>query len=114
VIPRHWRSGWHRMWPNSAFHDVNSLPHSVHGGVSPVGEDRTLANAEEVEEGEAPSGRGLRACRGFVERAQGEAGGGSASARVSVVSWCGGGGGGGGGRGGEGDAAVSTGVSIAN
>jgi hypothetical protein len=77
------------MWPNSAFHDVNRLPHSVHGGVSPVGEDRTLANA--VEEEATPSGRGLRACSGLGESAQanggGGSGGGSASASVSVVSW---------------------------
>ena len=86
VIPRHWRSGWHRMWPNSAFHDVNSLPHSVHGGGSPVGEDLTLANAEEEEEA-TPSARGLRACSGLGESAQANRGGGSASASVSVVSW---------------------------
>ena len=86
VIPRHWRSGWHRMWPNSAFHDLNTLPHSVHGGGSPVGEDLTLANAEEEEEA-TPSARGLRACSGLGESAQANGGGGSASASVSVVSW---------------------------
>lgn len=72
------------MWPNSAFHDANRLPHSVHGSVSPVGEDRTLGNEEDEA---APSGRGLRACSGLGESAQANAGGGSASARVSVVSW---------------------------
>jgi hypothetical protein len=68
------------MWPNSAFHDVNGLPHSVHGGGSPVGDDRTLTNAEEEA---TPSGRGLRACSGLGESAQANAGG----ASVSVVSW---------------------------
>ena len=35
-MPRHSRSGWHRMWPNSAFHDVKVFPHSVHGGIGSV------------------------------------------------------------------------------
>lgn len=30
-MPRHCRSGWHRMWPKRAFHDQNFLPHSLHG-----------------------------------------------------------------------------------
>lgn len=32
-MPRHWRSGWQRMWPKRAFHDQNFFPHSVHGRV---------------------------------------------------------------------------------
>ena len=32
-MPRHWRSGWHRMCPKSAFHDQNFLPHSLQGRV---------------------------------------------------------------------------------
>ena len=30
-MPRHRRSGWHRMWPKRAFQDQKVLPHSVHG-----------------------------------------------------------------------------------
>ena len=30
-MPRHWRSGWHRMWPKRAFQDQNFFPHSVQG-----------------------------------------------------------------------------------
>lgn len=103
VIPRHWRSGWHRMWPNSAFHDGNRLPHSVHGGVSsPVGDDRTRATPP-------PSGESARTTN---------AGGGSGSARdsVSIVSWWGaaGSGSGCGGRRAGAAAAGRTGVAMAN
>lgn len=35
-MPRHGRSGWHRMCPNSAFHEPNLFPHSVQGAVAPV------------------------------------------------------------------------------
>ncbi|BAS78211.1 Os02g0293950 [Oryza sativa Japonica Group] len=60
------------MWPNSAFHERNCLPHSVHGGASPVG-DEHLARA-------------TMACSG-------RAAAGGASDSVSVVSsWRGGGG----------------------
>ena len=84
VIPRHGRSGWQRMCPKSAFGDGKSLPHSVHGGVSLLDENRGLGLAP-------PSGLGLFR-RGFGEIS---AGGGNASVSVSVVSWgCGGEGGG--------------------
>lgn len=33
-MPRHWRSGWQRMCPNSAFCDQKRFPHSVQGEVA--------------------------------------------------------------------------------
>lgn len=30
-MPRQWRSGWHLMCPNRAFHDQNFFPHSLQG-----------------------------------------------------------------------------------
>jgi len=94
------------MWPNSAFHDGNCLPHSLHGdgGVSSVSDDdRTRATT-------TPSGgRGA----GLGEIAQTNGGGGSASDSVSVVSWWGGGDSGCGGRAG-GAPARRIGVAMAN
>lgn len=33
LMPRHWRSGWQRMWPKRAFCDQNLFPHSLQGAV---------------------------------------------------------------------------------
>lgn len=56
-MPRHCRSGWHRMCPNRAFCDQNRLPHSLQGGVtsSAKGSGFLLGLGLEVPDESAPS-----------------------------------------------------------